>query len=324
MITIIRHAHRIIELPTLCLALTLVCTSPARTLDLVETGATTVLQDEPITPIPAPPLADPQITALGASLFVDTRLSGDGTSSCASCHDIRTNGADGRTRDVAPDGSPLPFNTSTVFNAALSYRLGWEGQFRTLEAQAAASIESPTAMGARIDEVLSRLRADAQLSRQFRAAFGRDPGRTDLLRALATYERSLLTPDSRFDLWLRGDRAALSPEEQSGYELFKSLGCVSCHQGVNVGANLKQRLGIFRPLASRKTEMLRVPSLRNVATTPPYFHDGSASTLREAVRRMANSQLNLVLTDEQIDRIVAFLDTLTGRYQGRPVVPAPP
>ncbi|WP_236960375.1 cytochrome-c peroxidase [Methylobacterium durans] len=262
--------------------------------------------------------------ALGESLFADPRLSGDGARSCASCHDTRTNGADGRVRSLMPTGSDPPFNTPTVFNAALSYRLGWEGQFRTLEEQAESSLESPDVMGARVDEVVVRIRKDANLTRQFRSTFGRDPNRTDLLDALATYERSLLTPDSPFDRWLHGDTAALSAEELSGYETFKSLGCVSCHQGVNVGANLKQRLGVFHPLSTHRPEVLRVPSLRNVATTSPYFHDGSAATLHEAVRRMAKSQLDRTLTDGQIDQIVAFLRTLTGRYQGKPLRPATP
>jgi len=114
----------------------------------------------------------------------------------------------------------------------------------------------------------------------------------------------------------------LSAEEQHGYRLFKSLGCISCHQGVNVGGNLFERHGIFHPLASPKPEILRVPSLRNVATTPPYFHDGSAPTLDDAVRRMARAQLDQTLSDEQVQAIVGFLNTLTGAYREAPVVAA--
>lgn len=286
--------------------------------------ATPLVGQEPICPIPPPPAADPRVLSLGESLFADSRLSANGTHSCASCHDTRSNGADGHIRSSASTGSDLPFNTPTVFNAALSYRLGWEGQFRTLEEQAESSIENPAFMGVRIEDVVARLQADADLAQRFRDAFGRDLNRADLLDALATYERSLLTPDSPFDRWLRGDTAALSAEERSGYETFKSLGCVSCHQGVNIGANLKQRIGVFHPLVSHQPEVLRVPSLRNVAVTPPYFHDGSAPTLHETVSRMAKSQLNRTLTDEQIDRIVAFLRTLTGTYQGQPLRPAVP
>ena len=279
---------------------------------------------EPITPVPLPPAADPLKLALGERLFADPRLSRDGSRACLSCHDIRTNGADGNRRDKACNGSELPLNTLTVFNAALSFRLNWEGKFRTLEAQAEAVLESPQAMGASVDEVLGKLNADPEMRHQFSAAYGHRPDRESLLNAIGTYERSLLTPGSRFDRWLEGDVAALSVEEQKGYQLFKSVGCVSCHQGVNIGGNLFERHGIFHPLASLEPEILRVPSLRNVATTPPYFHDGSAPTLRKAVRRMAFAQLDETLSDQQIDAIVAFLNTLTGTYRGAPVTAAPP
>jgi cytochrome c peroxidase len=154
--------------------------------------------------------------------------------------------------------------------------------------------------------------------------YGRNPDQPSLVEALAIYERSLVTPDSRFDRCLKGDKAALSAKELDGYALFKSFGCVSCHQGVNVGANLFQRHGIFHPLASPEPKVLRVPSLRNVATTPPYFHDGSAPTLSEAVRRMAKAQLDQSLSEQEIDAIVAFLNSLTGNYRGAPVKAAPP
>jgi cytochrome c peroxidase len=150
----------------------------------------------------------------------------------------------------------------------------------------------------------------------------RAPDVSALLNAIATYERSLLTPGSRFDRWLAGETTAISPEELSGYQLFKSLGCISCHQGVNVGGNLSQRHGIFRALGAPEPELVRVPSLRNVAATAPYFHDGSTATLNEAVRQMGLAQLDRVLTDSQISSVVAFLRTLTGTHQGRSVVPA--
>jgi cytochrome c peroxidase len=141
-------------------------------------------------------------------------------------------------------------------------------------------------------------------------------------RAIATYERSLVTPGSRFDRWLAGNASAITPDEVSGYQLFKSLGCISCHQGVNVGGNLFQRHGIFHPLGSAEPVLLRVPSLRNVSATPPYFHDGSAATLPEAVKAMGIAQLDRVLTDQQVAVIVGFLDTLTGSYRDRPIRPA--
>ncbi len=280
--------------------------------------------EEPITAIPSYTALNPKRSFLGELLFRDPRLSKDGTQACSSCHDMSANGANSHQKDKTPGGWELPLNTPTVFNAALNFRLNWEGNFRTLESQAEAVLEAAGAMGGGVDTVVNRLNADPQMTRLFVEAYGRAPNRDAVLDAIATYERSLLTPDSRFDRWLTGETSALSNEEIHGYNLFKSLGCVSCHQGVNVGGNLFQRHGIFHPLASPKPEILRVPSLRNVATTAPYFHDGSAPTLDDAVRKMGYSQLNRDLSDEQLHAIIAFLRTLTGTYRGKPVVaPAP-
>jgi cytochrome c peroxidase len=278
--------------------------------------------EAPITPVPQPPAADPRKLALGEALFNDRRLSHDGTLACASCHDIHTDGADDSHRMTAFNGSRMAFTTLSVFNAALSFRLDWQGNFRTLQSQALASIEDPAHMASSIDDVLRTLRADPAMVRQFRAAYGRPPDQFSVLDTIATYERSLLTPGSRFDLWLAGDTSALSSEEQQGVLLFRSLGCISCHQGVNVGGNLFERQGIFHKLASGPA-ILRVPSLRNVAVMAPYFSDGSAPTLQDAVRRMARAQLDQSLDDRQIAQIVAFLKTLTGKYHGVPLR-APP
>lgn len=289
--------------------------------DLPTSGSALVANQEPITPIPQPPAADPLKLALGERLFEDRRLSGDGTLTCSSCHDVHTNGADDGRRTTAHDGSKFQFNTPTVFNAALSFRLNWEGNIRTLEAQAQSSLVNS---GTSVDKVIGKLDADPQVVNQFRKAYGHAPDSKSLLDAIATYERSLLTPGSRFDRWLGGDTAALTPEEQTGYGLFKSFGCISCHQGVNVGGNLYERHGIFHPLASPLPEILRVPSLRNVTTTAPYFHDGSAPTLDDAVRKMAAAQLDRTLSAEQVAAIVAFLKTLTGTFHGVPVAAASP
>jgi cytochrome c peroxidase len=280
-------------------------------------GPSMLPADEPITAVPAPPAADPLKVALGERLFGDPRLSRDNTRKCSSCHDLETNGASRNVQDGALDGSPLSFNTATVFNSALSFRHGWEGEFRTLETQAAATLQNPRIMGSRIGDVVGKLSRDPDLVSQFEEAYGHGPDSPSILDAIATFERSLVTPGSRFDRWLAGDTQALSAQQIDGYRLFKSLGCVSCHQGVNVGGNLFQRHGIFQPLARAEPEILRVPSLRNVATTAPYFHDGSAPTLDDAVRKMATAQLNSMLTDQQVDDIVAYLQSLTGTYQGR-------
>jgi cytochrome c peroxidase len=294
----------------------------AQTPDTQASVAESLADQEPITPIPPPPVANPQKLALGERLFGDPRLSGDGKLACSSCHDLRTNGASASRRNESDDGSNVPLDTLTVFNAALNFRLNWEGNFRALGPQIESSLESRTNMRTSVDEVLGKLNADAEIVEQFRVAYGHRPDRTSFLDALITFEESLLTPGSRFDRWLGGDASALSASELDGYRLFKSLGCSSCHQGTNVGGNLFEKQGIFRPLVFAKPEIVRVPSLRNVATTAPYFHDGSAPTLDEAVRKMAAAQLDRTLSDRQVDSIVAFLQTLTGNYRGAPVAGA--
>lgn len=283
------------------------------------TSAHGTMSEEPITPIPAARPIDPLKVRLGERLFGDPRLSRDNSRSCSSCHDLGSNGATKVSHDHGLDGSSLPLNTLTVFNATLSFRLGWEGKLRTVESDVKASLQNPQIMGSDIAELAEKLDSDPALRREFVAIYGTGPDTGNVVDALASFQRTLVTPGSRFDRWLTGDAGALSVEEQDGYRLFKSLGCVSCHQGVNLGGNLFQRHGIFHPLASPKPEILRVPSLRNVATTPPYFHDGSTATLDEAVRKMGVAQLNSALTDEQVSAIVAYLRTLTGEYRGVPL-----
>jgi cytochrome c peroxidase len=275
--------------------------------------------NEPISPLPMPAVADPRRIALGERLFADRRLSRDGSRSCMTCHDIRDNGASHQARDYSLDGKPLKLNTLTIFNAAASFRLSWTGSHRSFEEQARSSIESPRIMGSSMSEVSRKLNDDHEFRRLFELAYGRAPDDAAVLDAIAAYERTLLTPGSRFDRWLQGETMALSTTELHGYQLFKSLGCVSCHQGVNIGGNLLERHGIFHPLGSPEPVILRVPSLRNVATTAPYFHDGSAATLEDAVERMGYAQLNTLLQPDEIHDIVAFLRTLTGNFNGHPV-----
>jgi cytochrome c peroxidase len=305
-----------------CLLLALVCLYVASPTAAQSPTVQARAGQEPITPIPAMPAQDPRRLALGERLFNDRRLSHNDAQSCSSCHDIQTNGASGNAHDVTPEGRPIALNTLTVFNAALSFRLNWAGSFRSLEQEAEQGLRNPAIMASSANEIVSKLRADPEAVRQFRDAYGREPDITALLDAIATYERSLVTPGSRFDRWLAGEPGAITPEELAGYQLFKSLGCISCHQGVNVGGNLFQRHGIFHPLGSPEPVLVRVPSLRNVATTAPYFHDGSAPTLSEAVKVMGITQLDRVLIDQQIAAIVAFLNTLTGTYRGQALRPA--
>jgi cytochrome c peroxidase len=281
--------------------------------------------EEPITPVPLAPAQDPRRVALGDRLFHDPRLSHDNTRSCNSCHDTSTNGASAINDASAPSSSAadaVGLNIPTVFNAALNFRLNWEGDLRTLEGQIEQSLGKPQIMGSSVEEALHKLQADPDVARQFREAFGREADGAGLVGAIAAYERTLVTPGSRFDRWLEGDVNVITAEEFGGYQLFKSLGCVSCHQGVNVGGNMYQRHGVFHPLASPKPEIVRVPSLRNVTVTPPYFHDGSAATLSKAVQAMGYAQLDRKLTDDQTKAIVEFLNTLTGTYLGKPITPA--
>lgn len=279
-------------------------------------------QVEPITPIPQAAPQDPQRAALGAALFADPNLSSSGTVSCASCHDLRTNGASALGHDLASTGQRTAVNTPTVFNAALSFRLDWIGDARSLEAQADQSLRRPDIMSATPEVVLAALKAEPAMARRFQAAYGHPPDWPSLLDALATFQRTLLTPDSRFDRWLKGDRTILTGRELQGYRLFKSVGCVSCHQGVGIGGNLFEKVGVIRPDLPGSGKIFRVPSLRNVAMTPPYFHDGSAPTLGVAVRHMASGQLGLALTNPEVDLIIAFLGTLDGRHDVQAAIPA--
>lgn len=297
---------------------------------------------EPVAPLAAGAPLDQRRVDLGRQLFHDTRLSGSRTVTCASCHDLDRGGDDGLARSTGADGRPLSFNSPTVFNATRSFRLNWRGNFRTLEELNEAVLLDPRLMGARWDDVLARLRADPGYDRGFARIYGGPAMRESVLDALASFERSLLTPNAPFDRYLAGERAALTPDEERGYEAFKALGCVACHQGENLGGNLFQRFGIFPSPALRShpetradlgrftvtgdaedRHVFRVPSLRNVAVTAPYLHDGRAASLEAAVAIMARNQLGQRLAERDVDLIVAFLNTLTGEYQGRPLLPEP-
>jgi cytochrome c peroxidase len=296
------------------------------------------LGEEPITPLDPPETLDPGKVELGRLLFHEVRLSHGDVVACSTCHRLDLGGDDGQSRSIAADGRPLDFNTTTVFNAARNFRLNWRGNYRTLEEQNEAVLLDPRLMNTTWEEVLPKLSADPGYRGIFAAVYGTGPDRASVLDALAVYQRSLVTTDGRFDRYLRGERGAITPDEERGYELFKAYGCIACHQGTNIGGNLFQKFGIFYdPFAqrARKSEadlgrfavtgkeadryVFRVPSLRNVTATAPYFHDGSTATLTEAVEIMARSQLGRELPIADRDAIVAFLGTLAGQYQGRTV-----
>jgi cytochrome c peroxidase len=290
--------------------------------------------DEPITPIPATVDVRPDKARLGERLFNDVRLSRGGVVACSTCHRLDAGGADNQALAAGLDGRPLDFNTPSIFNIALDALLDWRGNYRTIEAQNAAVLRDARIMDTDWASLLAALRADAAYRAGFVAIYRAEPGREEVIDSLAAFQRSLLTPNSRFDRYLRGEPHALSAEEQRGYELFKSYGCVACHQGVNVGGNLYQRFGVFAdPFAGRPERqadlgrfvltgdpadrhVFRVPSLRNVALTAPYFHNGSASSLSDAVTVMARSQLGRTLPRTDTALIVGFLRTLTGEYRG--------
>jgi cytochrome c peroxidase len=295
------------------------------------------LGEEPIAPVPREVPLDADKVRLGEKLFNDVRLSRGDTLSCASCHVLAEGGDDNQNRTPGSDGALLNFNASTVFNTALAFRFNWRGNFRTLEEQNEAVLLDPHLMNTTWEELLAKLRADATYRDAFATVYGSDIAPADVLDALATFQRSLITPDAPFDRYLRGEHDAITPEEERGYELFKEFGCAACHQGVNVGGNLFQRFGIFHDPFSqwpihtadlgrftitgeaKDRFVFRVPSLRNVAVTAPYFHNGRAETLEQAIEEMARSQLGRVLTGQEIELIAGFLRTLTGEYGGRPL-----
>jgi len=295
------------------------------------------LGEEPITPVPRHVFLDADKVRLGEMLFHDARLSHGNVLACASCHLLAEGGDDNQARALGSDGALLNFNAPTVFNVALGFRLNWRGNFRTLEEQNEAVLLDPQLMATTWNELLAKLRDDEAYRGSFAALYRGDPMPAQVLDALATFQRSLTTPDARFDRYLRGERDAITPEEERGYRLFKEYGCIACHQGVNVGGNLFQRFGIFHDpfsqLPIRPADLgrftvtgeaddrfvFRVPSLRNVAVTAPYFHDGRAQTLEQAVEEMARSQLGRMLAAHEIGLIASFLRTLTGEYRGRPL-----
>ncbi len=300
-------------------------------------SAALVSQAEPILTVRAPEVVDQLRAALGEQLFLDVRLSRISQYSCATCHPLDRGGMDGRPLAMlTADGAPRR-NTPTIFNAALNPSFNWDGGAQTLEDHTATVVE--TLMGFEWPELVARLRGVEDYSRRFGAAYRTGVSKESIVDAIVSFERTLLTPDAPFDRYLGGDAHALTDDAREGYRRFKSYGCASCHQGMNAGGNLYQPFGIFEParllgpLANdpgrfritrvpRDRNVFRVPGLRNVAVTAPYFHDGRASTLEEAIGVMGRHQLGRRLTRDDIRFVAAFLRTLTGEYRGRPLTSA--
>ncbi len=295
---------------------------------------------EAIQPIPQKLNLNPDIVELGEKLFNDSRMSERGVS-CTSCHNINMAGDDGLAVSIDIRGDNDLMNTPTVFNVSLNPLLTWYGRRITLEQQLDDVLANTKHMGGNWNNILQRLAKDSFYKNRFNLLFADGLTRNNVKLAIASFERSLITPDSAFDNYLRGDNSAMSSEQKAGYVLFKQYGCVACHQGINMGGNLHAKFGIFlNPFTRQKKDspqaqfnlgrfnltenendkhIFRVPSLRNVAKTAPYFHNGSINSLEEAVKFMAEHQLGREICDKDANLIAEFLRSLTGRYKGRPI-----
>jgi cytochrome c peroxidase len=290
----------------------------------------------PIAAIERPSSLDPARVELGRKLFEERGLSGNRTLSCSSCHDLGNGGADHLALSLGVTGDPVAVNTPTVYNASLNFRQFWDGRATTLEEQIDGPLLNPREMGSSWAGALTAVRSNPQLAKGFDQSYAGDVSVENVKDALATFERSLVTPDAPFDQFLTGQLDAISGEARHGFELFTSYGCSSCHQGRGVGGNMFQKLGVMADyFADRGHEtaadqgrfnvtrdeadrhVFKVPSLRNVARTAPYLHDGSLATLDETVRVMARYQLGRDLAPGDAVALVAFLNSLTGVYAGR-------
>lgn len=294
--------------------------------------------NEALKPLPPVPTLDPAKVELGRQLFNEPRLSANNSLSCASCHRLESGGADNRPFSMGVDGKPVTLNTPTVFNASLNFKQFWNGRVDTLQAQVEQVVTSPAEMGSDWKTVVQNLSALPAYQNAFRQAYPDGLNAANVQNALATYERTLLTPNSRFDQYLQGNTEILTTQEKYGYQRFKDYGCIACHQGVNIGGNMFQKFGVMgdyfqargNPLESdlgrylltkddEDRHVFKVPSLRNVAVTAPYFHDASARTLEEAVDVMFKYQLGRNPTPEDKELIIQFLKTLTGEWAGKPL-----
>lgn len=312
-------------------------------------AAAPLAASSPFAPLPAqPPIPkdNPQTPAkieLGKQLFFDPRLSSTGVISCNTCHNVMAGGDDQRATSFGVHGKLGPRNAPTVWNAAYLSAQFWDGREPTLEAQAKGPIVNPIEMGMPShDPAVERIRAIPGYVEAFRKVFGGKDSVTidNIAKAIAAYERTLVTPGAPFDQFLEGKKRAISKEARRGMELFQSTGCVACHSGALLaGPDLPMGTGFFQRFPTMADDpyvaqyklaedlgrfdvtgeegdkhMFRVPTLRNIELTAPYFHNGSVATLDEAVRVMARVQLGQTLEDKDVAAIVEFLRTLTGPF----------
>ena len=309
-------------------------------------------------PKQAPIPADNPLTAekieLGKMLYFDPRLSSNGTVSCFTCHNVMEGGDDHRPTSIGVHGQAGGRNAPSVWNAAFLSTQFWDGRAATLEDQAKGPPANPIEMGmASLDATIERIKDIPGYEIHFEQAFGKDSMNMDnAARAIASYERTLITPNSAYDQYVKGDKAALNAQQVRGMEAFASAGCIACHSGANFsGPGLPAGTGFFQKfpthtnntyVASYKLmddsgrmnvtqdqndkNLWRVPTLRNLEYTAPYMHNGSVKSLEEAVRVMAKTQLDQDMSPEQVADIVAFLGTLTGEFpeQIMPRLPSTP
>lgn len=293
---------------------------------------------EPVRPIDLTAEVDQEKVALGFALFHDTRLSLDNTVSCASCHDLSTAGVDNHQYSHGVDDQVGGVNAPTVYNAVYNFVQFWDGRAKTLADQAAGPPLNPIEMASTsFDEIIAKLQADKPFAKAFTAVYPDGLTEANITDAIEEFERTLITPNSRFDKWLRGDNEAITADELAGYELFKKYDCATCHVGPNLGGQSYELMGLRRHyFADRGLELtvedngrfketqlerdrhrFKVPGLRNVEHTWPYYHDGTRETLEDAVRDMGIYQSGVELTSLEVDQITSFLKTLTGEYQGK-------
>ncbi|AKP89423.1 MULTISPECIES: cytochrome-c peroxidase [Achromobacter] len=284
-------------------------------------------RQEPIQPIEAAVVKDPAKVELGKKLFFDPRLSRSGAISCNSCHNLGMGGSDNLKASIGHKWQQGSINSPTVLNSSLNIAQFWDGRAKDLREQAGGPIANPMEMASTHELAVQVLNSIPGYRAEFKQVFGKDGITIDeVTGALAAFEETLVTPNSRFDQWLKGDDKALTVQELAGYTLFKNSGCVACHNGVAVGGNSFQKMGLVAPYQTdNKAEgraavtgkdadrfNFKVPTLRNVALTYPYFHDGEAATLTQAVDVMGRLQLGRTFTPDENAQIVAFLKTLTG------------
>ncbi|QKF59157.1 cytochrome c peroxidase [Aliarcobacter lanthieri] len=279
--------------------------------------------NEPIKPIPLEINLDVKKVNLGKELFFDTSLSRTNTISCHSCHNLEQGGVDNLQFSFGVDGKIGNINTPTVFNSTFNFVQFWNGRAKNLKEQVHGPITNPVEMDISFEELIEKIRT-TKYENKFKEIYQDGITKDNISDAIAEYEKSLITPNSPFDKYLRGDENAISNKAKNGYKLFKEQGCIACHHGVNIGGNLYSKFGTLIDIESDSKGRFevtnneidkyyfKVPTLRNIELTFPYLHNGSIDNLEDTVKFMANYQLGQSLTQDEINNIVAFLLSLTG------------